>query len=159
MTRRFVDPMPELDRWSLGNDPLTPADGKCATELEAFARMVRDALPLAEVTRTRDCIQIDWGDEAGIVVLVTPEAMELRLPTVEWACGSYGPRATSKLWRRVEWQRLDPSKLPELLKAAKTARKRQYRTCQYCGERFPPEHRADRDTCHGCASREHGVVY
>jgi len=54
----------------------------------------------SRIERTRDCIQINCGGEKGIVILVTPESIELRLPTVEWTC-VYGPAASSRFWKRV----------------------------------------------------------
>lgn len=38
-------------------------------------------------------------------------------------------------------------------------RKGQYQKCEFCGEKIPPEHRFEEYVCHGCASREFGVVY
>jgi hypothetical protein len=127
--------------------------------VEGRARLVLKHLPGAEVSRTRDAVQIDWGGTEGIVVLVTPEALELRLPTVEWTCGSYGPAASSRLWRRVEWAAIGDGRLSALLRNCKRARARQFRRCKYCGERVPPEHRVSADVCHGCASRHEGVVF
>lgn len=46
-----------------------------------------------------------------------------------------------------------------LLMKTINSRKRQYRKCQYCGEKVAIEHRFDQNTCHGCASEHFGVVY
>jgi len=32
-------------------------------------------------------------------------------------------------------------------------------TCRYCGAVIAPEHALDRDTCYGCGSELHGIVY
>ena len=47
----------------------------------------------------------------------------------------------------------------DLLLKTINSRKRQYRKCQFCGEKVPIEHRFDKDTCHGCASEQFNVVY
>ena len=47
-------------------------------------------------------IEHDYEGEEGIVLLITPEAIELRLPTVEWTEGTHGPAPTSRLWRRID---------------------------------------------------------
>ena len=64
----------------------------------SLAERVLVVLPGAMLERTRDAIQFDWGGEQGIVLLVGPEALELRLPTVEWTKGAYGPARSSRLW-------------------------------------------------------------
>lgn len=133
-----------------------PADGPRVVERRALA--VLDHLGDGEVSRTRDVIQIDSGGEAGIVAVVTAEALELRLPTVEWTRGSYGPAGTSRLWRRVTWDQC-PSPLSDLIAEARAARQEEFRECRYCSGRFPPEHRVEEDVCHGCASRHQGVVF
>jgi hypothetical protein len=116
-------------------------------------------LPTGGLTRTRDAIQIDWGGERGIVVLCTPEAMELRLPTVEWTCGPYGPAPSSRLWRRIQYEKLDRDGLKSLFEKAWEARKREFKRCKYCGEEYPPEHGFENNVCHGCASEHEGVRF
>jgi hypothetical protein len=94
------------------------------------------------------------------VVLVTREALELRLPTTEWTMGAYGPSAASKLWKRISWDELTGDRvLTDWVRKAKKARERQYRTCRYCSGSFPLEHMFRKDVCHGCASAHEGMVY
>ena len=87
--------------------------------VEANASRVLDLYPHAHVTRTRDAIQIDIRtdpDEArGATVLVTPEAYELRLPTIEWTAGAYGPAASTRYFKRVNGHRLTDEALASLL--------------------------------------------
>jgi len=109
--------------------------------------------------RTRDVIEIHSGGEEGIVIIVTPEAVELRLPTVEWTMGAYDPAASSRLWKRVKTDGLEDEKLGRLLGEAQEARGREFTKCRYCGERVPPEHRYSRNVCQGCSSAHLGVVY
>lgn len=134
-----------------------PADGLRAAE-EHAAKVIQ-LLPGAQVERTRDVIQIDAGGDTGIVVLVTTEALELRLPTVEWTMGSHGPATSSRLWKRLKWDQLQDGQLPGLLAQAQAARRREYRNCPYCGGRFPPEHRVEKNICHTCAEKHLGIVY
>jgi hypothetical protein len=127
--------------------------------VDCRALQVLELLPGAEVSGTRDVVQINWGGEEGIVVLITPEALELRLPTVEWTGGAYGPVASSRLWRRVKWESVQEGQLLVLLDKCRRARTREYRRCKYCGEKFPPEHRSSGNVCHGCASKYEGIVF
>lgn len=129
--------------------------------VEQHAAFVGDLLPGATREQTRDVVQFTESGESetGIVVLVTAEALELRLPTVEWTCGAYGPVETSRLWKRVKWSSLKNSQLSELIEVARQARKREFLLCKFCGKRVPPGHRHSRNVCHGCAARHLGVVY
>jgi len=136
---------------------LYPADGPRIVERHAAKFL--ELLPGAHMERTRDVIQIDHGGQEGIVVVVTPEDIEFRLPTVEWTMGAYGPCESSRLWKRVGTDELDDEMLPDLIRRAKQARKRQYRKCRHCGRRVPTEHRYSADVCHACASEHEGVVF
>jgi hypothetical protein len=82
-------------------DPRIEFPSEGLRQVERLALRVLKYLPLAEVTRTRDVIQLDDGGEEGIIVLVTAEKVELRLPTVEWTQGAYGPAYASCFWKRV----------------------------------------------------------
>jgi hypothetical protein len=134
-----------------------PSDG--LRRVEKNALRVLDLLPGVIEGRTRDCIQINFGDEDGIVILVTAEAIEIRLPTVEWTMGSYGPAASSRLWKRVECCEIDDAELISLLNDALKQRKSEFKICRYCGRKFPPEHMHASDVCQGCATKHLGVVY
>jgi hypothetical protein len=92
--------------------------------VEKNAERVLALLPKSNVERTRDCIQLNCDGEEGIVVLVTPEVIELRLPTVEWTMGSYGPAASSRLWKRVQISEITDRELETLLKEALKERQR-----------------------------------
>lgn len=145
------------DRTQIDPGNRYPADG--LLRVERLALRVLDHLPGAELERTRDVIQIDWGGEKGIVVVATPEAIELRLPTVEWTQGAYGPAASSRLWQRVRTDEMDNRSVQDLIDAALAARREAFHECRFCGRRFPPEHRFSEDVCHSCASKHFGVVY
>ena len=93
------------------------------------------------------------------MALVTAEALELRLPTVEWPT-PYTPCPTSRLWRRVAWEDIpDHMALATLLEEASAARRQEFTTCRYCGGSFPPERRHSQDVCHGWAERHFGVLH
>jgi hypothetical protein len=128
--------------------------------VERNAQRVVDVSRGATVERTRDVLQIEWGGENGVVLLVTAEALELRLPTIEWAKGACGPAPASRLWRRVAWAEIDDERcLREWIQKAQQARRRQYQKCRYCGDSFPPERRIGNDVCHQRAEAHEEVVY
>jgi hypothetical protein len=113
----------------------------------------------ATVERTRDAVQINCEpEEIGPVVLVTPEAIEFRLPTVRWLHPGL-PVPTSQLWRRITYEFAPPEGLAKLIASSRAARKRQFKTCRYCRNRVPPEHRHGGDVCHGCAEQHLGIVH
>lgn len=124
---------------------------------EEFALRVARLMPEAEVQRARDVILFIERDDPGLVVFVTPEALEIRLPTTVWD-GPHSPRPTSRLWKRRTWRRLGDRKLKRLLDEGRQARTAQFVNCRFCGKPYPPEHRHD-DVCHGCAERHLGVVH
>ncbi len=139
-----------------------PQHHSTASGIETFevqAGRILVLLPGAKFVRTQDAIQIEYGGEEGIVVIVTSETLELRHPTIEWAQGSYGPVPSTRLWKRVTWDKVKEEDLPGLLRSAQKARKRQFHKCRYCGERIPPERRIRKDVCHGCGARDEGVVF
>lgn len=135
---------------------LYPADGLRVVERNALR--VLAILPDALLTRTRDVIQIEHGSEGGIVVVVTAEAFEIRLPRFEWTQGTHGPALASVLWRRAEALALTDEALRELIEAGHAARKAQFATCRFCGGSFPEERRHG-NVCHGCAENRLGMVH
>lgn len=128
-------------------------------KVEENADRVLVLLPSSSVERTRDCIQIDYRGEKGIIILVTPESIEIRLPTVEWTKSTYGPAASSRFWKRVNESEITDEELENLLKEALKERRSEFKICRYCKEPVPPEHRHSEDVCHGCAERHLGVVH
>ena len=138
-----------LDKLALSND--------YPRRFEEQAMEVLRLFPEAAVERTRDVIQINVRDTRGIVLLLTPETLELRLPTVEWH-GPHSPALSSSLWKRVKWGNMSRRRLQKLCDEALRAREELFKHCRFCGREFPPEHRHD-DVCHGCAERELGVVH
>lgn len=149
----------DSDRTQIDPQNRYPAGG--LRRCERLALQVLAHLPGAQVERTRDAIQIDHDGDEGIVVIVTAEAIEVRLPAVEWTMGAFAPACASKLWRRIKARDIDDGKidLREALRKAQEKRRRQFRKCKYCGQMVPPEHRHGKDVCHGCAERHDGIVH
>lgn len=148
--------MPGTDRQRIDPDGRYPADPP--RRAECFALLVLDHLRGAALERTRDVIQIDGGGDQGIVVVITPDDLELRMPTTEWTGGAYGPAPSSTLWKRIGLDDLDGADLPGLLDAAIAHRAGEFVACRHCGQLFPPEHRHD-DVCHGCSEKHLGIVH
>ena len=146
-----------LRRYNLDPEEKYPSEGPL--KVEKNAKRVLDLLPTSTVERTRDCIQIDCGGDKGIVILVTPESIELRLPTVEWTMGTYGPAASSRFWKRIRESEVTDEELEELLIEALKERLSEFRNCRYCKKSFPPEYRHSEDVCHGCAEKYLGVCH
>jgi len=119
-------------------------------------------LPDCKVSRTRDAIQIDYFGDRGVTLLLTPEYVDVRLPTIDWTQGSHGPVASSRSWRRYKIVRPDTddgmTPLLDLVHGGLERRRREFRKCRFCGKEVPVEHRTG-DACHGCASEHLGIVY
>src|SRR5947209_6356214 len=65
-------------------------------------RLLRDPT----VERTRDAVLLIETGEEGLTVLMTAEAIELRLPTVVWVT-PHTPERRSRLWKRFLWRHLN----------------------------------------------------
>ncbi len=144
------------ERDPIDPDRRFPSEYRRAFEEHTLALL--PALGSHALTRTRDAIEIRYpeGAEADdqLVLLATPEALELRLPDIEWTRGSYGPAASSTLWRRIPW----PEPTARDLTALAEAHQARKRPCRHCHRRFVPA-RMTGSACHACASRFDGVVY
>ena len=128
------------------------------TITERLALRVLEKVTDASVSRTRDVIQIDIGGDDGCVLIVTAEAVEIRLPTLEWTGGAYAPKQSSRLWKRIRTGRMSDMRIVSLIQQAIAARQSEFRQCSFCGQTLPPEHMSD-DACHSCSSKHRGVVY
>jgi len=140
---------------------VVPEDFDQGTLLHRHIRAVLEVVPEHEpkVTCTDNVAEIAWGGEMGLVLLVTAEALEVRLPTVEWTGGPHVAAVSSVLRERFEWDDSDTTWIQEAIDAGLRARRRQFRRCKYCGERYPPEHRIRGDVCHGCAEAHEHVTF
>jgi hypothetical protein len=129
------------------------------TLVERNAARVQALLSGEAVSVTPHVAEIAVGGEDGVIALVTAETVELRLPTVEWTSGTHDPAEASRLWKRLDIADLPDEQLASEIAEARSARKSEFTTCRYCGERVPAEHRISSEVCHSCASRYEGVVF
>lgn len=108
----------------------------------------------------------DFADEPEVFIRTSIEGLEFGYEATQWD----GPISASLpgIYRKqsLSWESLQSMSVKEqqaiihdLLMNTINSRKRQYRKCQFCGEKVAVEHRFDNDTCHGCASVKFGVVY
>lgn len=143
---------------------IEPGQRYPVTELrrfEEYALQILEMLPGARAERTPDVIQINLGDfrdEKGIVVILTPEAIELRLPTLQWL-GPHTPVASSKLWKRIN---LDNSKnfdIAQLIASAQEAQAQSFGVCKFCSQKLPSGWMSQQDICQSCAEKHLGIVY
>ena len=142
-------------------DPEGRYTGEELRGFESYALQVMELLPGAKVERTRDVIQIDYGDfrdEQGLVVILTPDAIELRLPTIEWL-GPHTPVSSSQLWKRVNWNKSKKLNLSKLIASAWAAQKQTFGECQYCGKRQPCGWMFKQDVCDSCAEKHLGIIH
>jgi predicted RNase H-like nuclease len=135
------------------------ATRRASTLVERNAARVEALLSTAAINITPHVAEIAVGGEDGVIALVTADTVELRLPTVEWTSGTHAPAEASRLWKRLDITHLPDAQLASEIADARSARKREFATCRYCGERVPTEHRISSDVCHSCASRYEGVVF
>jgi len=124
---------------------------------EALAQTLLQTYPEASASRTRDCIQIDYLGERGVVILLTPDSVEIRMPTTEWTQGSHGPAPSSCLKKRHDLNDSE-SEIRLSIQEAIAERQGQFKVCPYCEEEFPPEHMAE-GACHGCAEKHLEIVF
>ncbi|WP_442598138.1 hypothetical protein [Neobacillus sp. D3-1R] len=106
-----------------------------------------------------------FADEPEVYIRTTDEGLEFGFEATQWVDG-HTPAIGKYKKYTVRWEDLESLSKEEkqqmildLLMKTINSRKRQYRKCQFCGENVPVEHRFDRDTCHGCASSNFGVLY
>lgn len=106
-----------------------------------------------------------FADEPEVYIRATDEGLEFGYEATKWldgltpSIGLYKKHAFT--WEDLQSfsKEVQQQMILDLLMKTISSRKRQYRKCQFCGEKVPIEHRYDLDTCHGCASTNFGVVY
>ena len=120
---------------------------------EMIQRLLRD--PKRE--RTRDVIQLTEPDDRGVVVVVTPDSIEVRRPSLEWI-DSHRAVPSSRHLARLDIAS-DEVAIAHAVIAARAAREAEFLRCRFCGDTFPPERRHSADVCHACAENHMGVVH
>lgn len=111
---------------------------------------------LLSTWRGSDVVGVDYGTDgedptAGVRFVVTPEAVELRLPKVTWEGES--PVVGSFLWQRLEWKHLEREGLAELVRQALGSGRSAKKVCTVCGARVALGRywlKGSRVVCFGC---------
>jgi hypothetical protein len=107
-----------------------------------------------------------FADEPEVYLRPTNEGLEFGYEAIQW--DGPIPALLPGVYKRhsLSWESLQSLNkaeqqeiILELLMKTINTRKRQYRKCQFCGEKVAVEHRFNSDTCHGCATERFGVVY
>jgi hypothetical protein len=106
----------------------------------------------------------DFADEPNIFLQTSLNGIAFGYQSIEWQ--GHVPAPIFVTMKVITWdllttlpqQEKESTILDALLKTIQS-RKRQYKTCQFCGEKTPPEHRINSNTCHGCATEHFGVIY
>jgi hypothetical protein len=107
-----------------------------------------------------------FADEPEVYIRFTDEGLDFGYEAVQWegpvpakTPGIFNKQSISwDTMQALEKENQQAIMLDMLLKTIST-RKRQYRKCQFCGNKVAKEHRFDRDTCHGCATEQFRVLY
>ena len=149
------------DRTLIDPDGRYPSE--CLTSIEERAREVMAWRSPCRLERTQNVIEIQFPDpgdsDAVLVALVTNDALELRLSTIEWTCGSHGPALASDLWKRLTWTEVDEvGGVAVPLTALAEAHRERLERCDYCEQLFLPARMSD-SACHGCAEKHDGVLF
>ena len=107
-----------------------------------------------------------FADVPEIYLRTTNDGLEFGYEATQW--DGFMPSPVPRVHKKyvVSWETLKSSSkekqkemILELLMKTISSRKRQYRKCQFCGEKVSVENRFDKDTCHSCASEHFDVVY
>lgn len=85
-------------------DPDGKYDFAGPSRVELVALQLLGILPRPCLERTRDVIQLEVQSEPGVILLVTADHVEFRLPTIEWTRGAYAPAPSSRFWQRIRVQ-------------------------------------------------------
>lgn len=103
--------------------------------------------------------------EPSIFICPTEAGLSFGYYGVIWE-EPYMPIITKFTHHVLSWELFDDlddnSKRKEIIESVFRVidfRKGQYQKWEFCGKKVPPEHRFEEYVCHGCASREFGVVY
>jgi hypothetical protein len=107
---------------------------------------------------------IGFADEPSIYVQPTMDGIQFGYHSIYWE--GHQPIPTLKKKHLLSWESLAPLSYKQqeelvidLLLKTIASRKRQYQTCQFCGEKVSSEHLFNKKTCHGCATEHFGVIY
>ncbi|MCP3741990.1 hypothetical protein [Rossellomorea sp. BNER] len=109
-------------------------------------------------------LKLEWKHgQLESYIRITKDKVAFGYGAIQWH-GPHSPVSTkiekySLDWKELELENDKSEVLLDYMMKTINCRKRQYRSCQFCQKKFPPEHRFDSKTCHVCASNEYFVVY
>lgn len=99
------------------------------------------------------------GDPTEVMVRLTQTDVQVFSCSYVWV-SSYELIEDPQLVGMVNWRDSDAGLVYRvLIKKARAGRRRTFRKCRYCGEKFGPEHMHSNDVCQGCAELHLGVMY
>jgi hypothetical protein len=107
---------------------------------------------------------IGFAHEPEILVAVNNDGVSFGYDSIRWDGHFPFPIIVTK--HTLSWEMLsslteeekETLAIDTFIKTINT-RKRQYKTCQFCGEKVPAEHRINSRTCHSCATEHFHVVF
>lgn len=107
-----------------------------------------------------------FADEPEVYIRFTDSGLDFGYEAVQWDGPIPAPAPGINTKHSLSWKAIQTLNKEEqqaimlelMLKTINT-RKRHYRKCRFCGDKVAREHRFDRDTCHGCASEQYGILY
>ena len=134
---------------------------------ELWGMKVLCALQDAKIERTHDLIQITQGSERGVIVLLTDDTIEVRLPHFRSAHTKKGMMEfylSSRLFRRIEGTeilrldvRRDEQTLPTAIQEAIDTRLQEYSKCSCCGDNCANE-KMEGTLCEFCIWDQPGIL-
>jgi hypothetical protein len=150
------------------SEPILDALEDDTRRVARLAGQLALCIPGAIVKYDPDVVQVTapeiaWPEaleDYGVAFVVTPNHFEICLPSIKWL-GPCDSIPTIIPWKRLELTTIDENdliSLSKLVDRGRKARRRQFKPCRFCQQRFPPEHRHD-DVCHGCAESYPGVAH
>ncbi|VEF47510.1 Uncharacterised protein [Bacillus freudenreichii] len=107
-----------------------------------------------------------FADEPDVFLRTTIDGLEFGYEAAQWDGYMPSPVPGVYIKHSLSWEILESigkekqqEMILDLLMKTIHSRKRQYRQCQFCNIKVVAEHRFDKNTCYGCASKHFGVVY
>lgn len=92
---------PDLEEALARLDPGRRYPAYALRYMDRVAWMLLHLMPAATMERTRDVYQFTLEDPGGIVVLITPEELQIRLPSIDYTTGYWGPVSVSRPFKKL----------------------------------------------------------
>lgn len=108
---------------------------------------------------------IGFADQPEVFVQPTSEGIKFGYHSISWD-HPHLPMPSLEIKYNLTWESLkyltqlerETTVIDTFLKTIES-RKRQYKVCQFCMNKVPPEQRFNTRTCHGCATEHFGIIY